>query len=215
MEIEKQARSLGNIFIGIVLVFAGYLLLTFGVIRPIAQFWLVITGLIACQIAYGHPFALFKKMKFKDIGLILGGVVSAFAIGYCYIFLSYLLNLSGNANPVTHAPGLSTFLLFIPGLLGEELLVLVPVSLVIHHLAQKGPVSKKAIIFIALISSFAFGALHLPTYQWNWIQCLVAIGLIRVPFTYIYLKTKNILPAFLTHYVYDSIIIIIAILINA
>ncbi|WP_338401021.1 MULTISPECIES: hypothetical protein [Enterococcus] len=36
----------------------------------------------------------------------------------------------------------------------------------------------------------------------------------RVPFTLAYMKTKNILPAFLTHFLYDSLLVLISILVS-
>lgn len=38
----------------------------------------------------------------------------------------------------------------------------------------------------------AFGLVHLPTYNWNLMQCLVVIGSARLVLTWAYVWTKNI-----------------------
>ena len=61
--------------------------------------------------------------------------------------------------------------------------------------------------------TFIWG-IALATYQWNFLQAVLAVGIVRVPFTLAYMKTKNILPAFLTHFLYDSLIVLISILVS-
>jgi membrane protease YdiL (CAAX protease family) len=48
-----------------------------------------------------------------------------------------------------------------------------------------------------------FGALHLPTYGWNWIQCLVIIGGARLVLTLPYIMTRNIWVSTGAHIIND------------
>lgn len=56
-----------------------------------------------------------------------------------------------------------------------------------------------------LLSSIIFGLLHLPTYQWNWLQVIFVIGLGRVIETAAYVRTKSIWASFLVHYAFDTL----------
>ncbi|MBJ8337775.1 CPBP family intramembrane metalloprotease [Antrihabitans sp. YC3-6] len=43
-----------------------------------------------------------------------------------------------------------------------------------------------------LVTALIFGAVHLPTYDWNVVQAVVGIGIVRLILTLGYLITKNI-----------------------
>lgn len=212
---KKEIGSIRNIILSIIIVFIGFLALSFGIGgRIIGEFWLLIAGLLASRIIYGKMFYLFKKMKVKDGLLVIGCLGLAIIWVIIYGIISQLLGLSMESNPVMESPNFWTFVLFIPALLGEELLVLVPVSVILRRLEEKQKKTKWSVALLVLISSLLFGALHLPTYQWNFLQAVLAVGIVRVPFTLAYIKTKNILPAFLTHFLYDSLIVLISILVS-
>jgi membrane protease YdiL (CAAX protease family) len=51
---------------------------------------------------------------------------------------------------------------------------------------------KAAIIVAWLVSALVFGLLHLPTYEWNVIQCVVVIGTARLVLSLPWIMTKNI-----------------------
>ena len=51
---------------------------------------------------------------------------------------------------------------------------------------------KSAIVLAWLLSALLFGALHLPTYGWNLIQCFAVIGSARLVLSLAYLWTKNL-----------------------
>ncbi len=92
--------------------------------------------------------------------------------------------------------GVDIALLFIrtlPQLLGEEVLTMLPFLAILYALHSRGGLSRKgAIIGAWLISAAIFGAAHLPTYDWNVVQCFVVIGTARLMLTLPYIKTKNI-----------------------
>lgn len=43
-----------------------------------------------------------------------------------------------------------------------------------------------------LASAVPFALVHLPTYNWNWVQCLVVIGGARLVLSLAYLATRNL-----------------------
>ncbi|XZI53017.1 CPBP family glutamic-type intramembrane protease (plasmid) [Clostridium perfringens] len=63
---------------------------------------------------------------------------------------------------------------------------------------------KKSIIIDWTITSISFGLFHLPTYNWNLIQCIL-LGVSTIIDFYAYIKTKNIFIVFWVHYLYDLI----------
>lgn len=62
---------------------------------------------------------------------------------------------------------------------------------------------KGAIVGAWLVSSLLFGLIHLPTYDWNLIQCIVVIGTARMVLTLAWLLTKNIWVSTGAHIIND------------
>jgi uncharacterized protein len=58
-----------------------------------------------------------------------------------------------------------------------------------------------------LVSAAAFGLMHLPTYNWNFVQCLVVIGSARLVLTWAYVWTKNIWVSTGAHVINDWLLI--------
>ncbi|MDT2837672.1 CPBP family intramembrane metalloprotease [Enterococcus durans] len=110
-----------------------------------------------------------------------------------------ILHASTAANEVTEH--LSPLLLIetLPMLLGEELLTIVILVIVANLLGG----TRKAIVAGVLVSSVLFGLIHLPTYQWNLLQCLLIIGVGRIPFTVASLKSDSIWAGYFVHVAYD------------
>jgi len=52
-----------------------------------------------------------------------------------------------------------------------------------------------AIVLASLLSALPFALAHLPTYDWNLLQCLVIIGSARLVLTLAYLATRNVWAA--------------------
>ena len=92
----------------------------------------------------------------------------------------------------------------VPQLLGEELLTLLPLLALMHLLPKGFGVGRKgAIVGAWLISSLIFGLIHLPTYGWNLVQCVVIIGSARLVLTLPWILTKNIWVSTGAHIVND------------
>jgi uncharacterized protein len=66
-----------------------------------------------------------------------------------------------------------------------------------------GASRKGAIVGAWLISSLLFGLIHLPTYDWNLVQCIVVIGTARLVLTLAWILTKNIWVSTGAHIIND------------
>lgn len=89
-------------------------------------------------------------------------------------------------------------------LLGEELITILPfLGLIVLFHARAG-IGRNLSVFVAwLLSSMAFGLAHLPTYNWNIVQCLVVIGSARLVLTWAYVWSKNIWVSTGAHIIND------------
>jgi membrane protease YdiL (CAAX protease family) len=88
------------------------------------------------------------------------------------------------------------WLLFIrtaPQLLGEEVITILPfLALLTLFTRRLGSGRRTAILWAWLLSALFFGLIHLPTYDWNLIQCVVIIGTARLVLTLPWIMTKNL-----------------------
>lgn len=122
-------------------------------------------------------------------------LTSSFAIA---LFLRLFTEFG--SNPVAEAMSGMTGLQFaatlavtLPQLVGEELLGILPFLAVLWLLVTQLGMSRLIGGVIALlVSALIFGAAHLPTYGWNWIQALVVIGSARIMLTLAYVATRNL-----------------------
>jgi membrane protease YdiL (CAAX protease family) len=73
---------------------------------------------------------------------------------------------------------------------------------------RRGP----AVAIAWVATALAFGALHLPTYQWHFGQALLVIGSARLVLTAVYLLTRNLWASTLAHVVNDWSIMALAML---
>jgi hypothetical protein len=95
-------------------------------------------------------------------------------------------------------------------LLGEELITILPFLAILALCWKLIGIGRKASVIIAwLASAAAFGLIHLPTYDWNLIQCLVVIGSARLVLTWAYIWSKNIWVSTGAHIINDWTIIAI------
>lgn len=96
------------------------------------------------------------------------------------------------------------FLKTLPQLLGEEVLTVLPLLALTWFLHAKLAWPRKRALLVAWVATaLMFGAVHLPTYSWNLVQCLVVIGSARLVLTLAYLKTKNLWVSFGAHVIND------------
>ena len=143
--------------------------------------------------------AIFRRVGGRDILVMIGfaalNVVVTFALG---AIVAAITNATANpeAGVLADASTLER-VVFYPRtaiqLLGEELLTILPFLALLYFLVSKAGWSRKhAVLLSWLVTAVAFGLVHLPTYDWNVLQCIVVIGGARVILTLAYIRTKNI-----------------------
>ena len=190
-----------------------------GFIAAIAMLACCVLGLVLAT--RKNWTAIFRRFHARNLGSILWYIFLAFVFGIG------AAKLVGLVSPTVANPGILTSEAGLPAfftariedifqLMGEEFIALVPFLALLTLCYQVFKWSRKTSIIVALlVSSVIFGLLHLSTYNWNWLQCIFAIGMARIPFTLAYIRTKNFFVAFLTHYLFDAIIFTFAFFVSS
>jgi hypothetical protein len=150
-------------------------------------------------VAPGHWRALFGKVGGREIRLMVGfallNVVVSFCVGAMVgRFTEVTPNASAAGLAELDAAGLAAFFAkTLPQLLGEEIITLLPFLAILYLCTHRLRMGRKAGVIAAwLVSALVFGLLHLPTYDWNVIQCVVIIGSARLVLTLPWIMTKNL-----------------------
>jgi uncharacterized protein len=161
-------------------------------------------------IAPGHWRCIFGKVGGREVRLMIGfailNLVVSMVVGS---IVSTLTTVTPNASTaglgaLDTAGKLAFFGKTLPQLFGEEVMTLLPFLALMHMFAVRfGRGRKAAIIGAWVVSSLVFGLLHLPTYDWNWIQCIVIIGSARMVLTLPWILTKNIWVSTGAHIIND------------
>lgn len=154
--------------------------------------------------------ALFKPIRLGDMLLALGVALLNIAVSFTVAWLVSQL-FSTSANPVMQllsqesTTDRSLFLLStIPQLLGEEVLTMLPLlALLTWFHGHFGFSQRKSLVLAWLLSALPFALVHLPTYQWNLVQCLLIIGSARLVLSLAYLRSKNLAVSALAHIIND------------
>lgn len=217
---RKQSIRPSALIVSALFVIIGILGATNGWI--FAYLWLPIMGTLALVTQFGvkgttQLFPKFEARHWKAtiVILMITYIVSIATslIGKAFKFGNQSANPA--AGPLEDG-GFAAFKLLATtwvSLIGEEL-VTAAIAFPIFIYAKKR-FSIKSSIFIALmISSIAFGLMHLNAYDWNWYQCLVVIGLTRIPLTLLWFKTNTLWSGIICHIIYDYIIFIFVFLVG-
>ncbi len=156
--------------------------------------------------------AIFKPFKKQDIKTIIGFWLLYFVVSLAVAAIASGGDLkSFTANRATDTvleQGTIGVIGFYIGtfvqLFGEELFTILPFLAFMYWLYTKGHLSRKTSVMLTwLVTSVYFGAAHLPTYDWNFVQAIFVIGSARLVLSMAYIRTKNILVAFGTHLLSD------------
>jgi membrane protease YdiL (CAAX protease family) len=159
-------------------------------------------GLPIMALAYvapGHWHAIFGKVGGREIRLMVGfallNILVSMTVGaIVQAFTSVTPNASTAELAHLDAAGVAAFFAkTIPQLFGEEVITLLPFLAIMQLFSRGFGVGRKqALVAAWLLTALMFGLVHLPTYGWNWIQCIVIIGSARLMLTLPWLLTKNI-----------------------
>ena len=165
------------------------------------------------RVAPGHWTSIFGKLGWREVRLMFGfallNLVVTMSVG---VLLSALMDVTSNAaasqlGTMDTAGRLAFFAKTLPQLLGEELVTMLPFLALLTLLTTRLRVGRRAAIVGAwLISSLLFGLIHLPTYDWNLIQCIAVIGTARMVLTAAYILTKNIWVSTGAHIINDWVL---------
>lgn len=89
-------------------------------------------------------------------------------------------------------------------LIGEEVVSILPLLAVLWLCVTRFGLNRRLGVIIAIaVSTLWFSAMHLPTYDWNIVQCLGIIGTARVVMTLAYLVTRNLWVSTIAHVTND------------
>jgi membrane protease YdiL (CAAX protease family) len=156
---------------------------------------------------------LFKKPSAMDYLSMLGFWILNFAVSAA-VGVIVMTVFGANANPATNGlleGGPVQIIAFYVGtgiqLLGEEMFTILPFLGIMYLLYTKAKLSRNTSVILAwLITAVAFGAVHLPTYGWNFAQAFLVIGVARLILTLAFMRSKNILVSYGAHVLNDWVI---------
>ncbi|MCR6672450.1 CPBP family intramembrane glutamic endopeptidase [Devosia ginsengisoli] len=174
---------------------------------------IVYTGLPLLTLALvsgGHQNALFRRFGLKEFGLAIGfgllTLAASFAVG---LVLFQITDMSANptAGVLAKIGGVDLVAFLVRTaiqLVGEELMTILPLLAILWLCVRHFGLSRRVGLVIAVILSTAwFAAVHLPTYNWNFIQCFGGIGTARLVLTAAFLLTRNLWVSAGAHVVND------------
>jgi membrane protease YdiL (CAAX protease family) len=146
----------------------------------------------------GRWRAIFRPVGWREVRLMAGfallNIIISMTVGSV---VKALGTVTANAKVAGAAglDGLQTanfFLNVAPQLLGEELITILPFLAILTLCHRRGMGRNAAMLTAWVASAVIFGLLHLPTYGWNLVQCLVVIGTARLVLTWAYVWSKNL-----------------------
>ena len=162
--------------------------------------------------------AIFRRVRLVDVGnmffFALLNIVLTFAIGG---LVSLFFPVSANDAIAGAGSGgvVDTIALYVGSgiqLIGEEVFVVLPFLALMYFLFAKAGLSRKTAIILAwIISAIWFGAAHLPTYDWNWVQAIVVIGSARIALTLAFIRTKNLWVSAGAHIINDWVFMTVSV----
>jgi uncharacterized protein len=154
--------------------------------------------------------ALYRRVTRRD-GLWMVGIAVA------NLVVSILVGLMLSAShPTASNPAFATlgaadtsarviaFAAMVPQLAGEELFTILPFLACLWLLHTRWAVPRNTALIAAwVLSAIPFALVHLPTYNWNILQCLVVIGSARLMLSLAYLATRNLWVSTGAHIIND------------
>ncbi len=180
-----------------------------GAMIPAALFPAIPLAALA-WVAPGHWKMIFGKVGGREVRLMIGfallNIVVSMGVGAVVRALADVTPnaATGQLGGMDTAGRLAFFAKTIPQLLGEEVVTLLPFLALLYGLSKRPGVGRRAAVIVAwVVSSAVFGLIHLPTYDWNLVQCLVVIGTARMVLTLPWILTKNIWVSTGAHIIND------------
>lgn len=211
--LKMNNYSIESILFIALAVYGGTNLDFLGVKLPLAWTWLIIGGSLALYSQFGKDIfkASLGKMNGKNIVPIIVVVIVSYIIAFGTSIIGDALGFSIASNTAlgngdTKSKIINLILVSI-SLIGEEIIT-AAIAFPVFYILVKKMRTKKAWLIAALASSILFGLMHWHVYQGNLYQMLIPIGLGRLPFTWLWIKTDSIWGGIIAHVLYDLFLFI-------
>lgn len=150
-------------------------------------------------------FKIFLPLKMKDLLYILIGLGFSFVAVIVSSIVVEKMGIEGSANPIldvlTEDNIKSFFASTLIQFIAEEIIFIIPFLFVINKFKTKNETLKT--IVAILVSSVIFGAMHISTYNFNILQAVLVISIIRTGLSMSYVISKNLTVTYLIHIIYD------------
>jgi uncharacterized protein len=213
-----QAISAGQWSFVLAMVAVAFLLLALPIDWPGGAFGPFIPALLfpalplaaLAWVAPGHWRSIFGSVRGREVKLMFGfallNIVVSMGVG---LTLRAFAEVTPNAATAQlaglDAAGQAAFFAkTAPQLFGEEVITILPFLALLQWLVGGLGVGRRRAIIVAwLVTSVAFGLAHLPTYDWNVLQCVLVIGVARLVLTLPWIMTRNIWVSTGAHIIND------------
>lgn len=169
----------------------------------------------------GHWRTIFHRMTGREVLTMLGFTALSLVVSSIAGVIAGLVTQThaNGMGGVLHGMGIGdrimTFVSMVPQLLGEEIFTILPLLAVLWFAVTKLRLPRTAAIVIAwVVTAVLFALIHLPTYGWNIVQCLIIIGSARLVLSLAYLVTKNLWVSTGTHVLGDWTLFAIPLLVS-
>lgn len=154
---------------------------------------------------------IFLPIRAKDLLYIIIGLGFSIIAIVISSILVQKLGIEGSNNPIfdvlTEDNFKSFFLSTLIQFISEEIIFIIPFLFVINKVKIENNIIKT--ILAILISSIIFGAMHLSTYDFNILQAVLIISIIRTGLSMSYVISKNLSVTYIIHIIYDWTLIFI------
>ncbi len=173
-------------------------------------------------VSKGNAKSLFGRVGLREIKLMILFALLNIAVTLVVGGIVQL-TLGANSNPAIAAAsqlspsGLTIFLSKTAlQLVGEEVLTIIPMLALMQWLVARAGMSRSRALFLSWISTAViFGLLHLSTYHWDFVQCVVIIGTARLMLSLAYIKTKNLWVSSGAHIINDWFLILVNVVLSS
>lgn len=157
-----------------------------------------------------------KLSKFSALSIIVLILAAIFGTSHIlpgllpyFVFIVLAFSSAPVANSALGTGSQSTKLIRVfwisVSLIGEEIIT-ASLTFPLYTLIHKKLDNKKSWIIAAIVGSLLFGLLHFRAYNWNLYQMFFPIGLGRLPFTWLWIKSDSLWPSIVAHVLYDLIL---------
>ncbi|KRL89946.1 hypothetical protein FC46_GL000442 [Lactobacillus kalixensis DSM 16043] len=169
-------------------------------------FVFIVFGLLALYLQYSSKIIplIFEKPAKNSWWKIVPIVIVTLIIAYVLSLFSSTVANSALGNGSQSDKLLRLFWISV-SLIGEEIIT-ASLTFPFYTLIHKKIGDRGSWLYAAIIGSLLFGLLHFRTYNWNLYQMMLPIGLGRLPFTWLWIKSDSLWSAIIAHIIYDLIV---------